>query len=231
MKIETKLVNRIIDELKKLEKDFQKYKALILTEDDLKCHIFHRIYSFLHIKSRTMDSDILGSHIHSEVKFYDEHEKLTLVPDITILSPRNTSIYHSVEFKISRSRFHNKKYGELPSKSYEMGGDAIILELKFCRNKNGISESDIKKYKTDLDKIKRLQKIISKKSNGNDKLFGIVIVFNKTNKGKSIFDSFAQKNSQNETIKIMYASGLVDFEKASNNLTDDGFYTEINSLC
>lgn len=221
--INQELAESIINELQSLEKEFQEHKALLLTEDDLKCHVFKRIHSFIPDNTQTIDSDISGSALHSEVKFFDENGKLTLVPDLTVISPVNMSIYHSVEFRITNK---GPRYGPLPSKSFEIGGDAIIIELKFCREKTGITEADIASYQTDLDKIKQLQTLVLNRSGGRDKLFGIVAIFNKTNLGRSLFEEFMTRNSEVNRINIFYGTGLVDFSNSNHYPFGEGFITQ-----
>jgi hypothetical protein len=213
LSINAELVERIITELQNLEIEYQNHKALILTEDDLKCQVFKKISAIIPDNLPTINPNISGSALHTEVKFFDEHGKLTLVPDLTIVYPRNISIYHSVEFRITRN---GPKYGALPSKDFEIGGDAIIMELKFRRAKIGISEKAISSYQDDLNKIKRLQTIIRNRSDGHNKLFGIVAVFNKTNIGKSLFESFKANNLQLNDTKIFYGTGLVDFSHSTH---------------
>lgn len=225
MRIDENLVEKIMGLIRELELEFQNHKALILTEDDFKCHLFKKIYSLIPNKLQTIDSDITGSALHSEVKFYDDNNNLTLVPDLTIISPQNISIYHSVEFRVTRK---GPKYGRLPSKSFEIGGDAIIIELKFCRDKNGMNSEDIQKYKEDFDKIERLQEIVRRRSRGHDKLYGIVAVLNKTDNGKELFDSFKESNN-NDNIRIFYGTGLVNFNNANHYPFDDGFVVQRHS--
>jgi len=226
LSINEEFIDRIITELQNLEREFQAHKALLLTEDDLKCHVFKRIHSFIPDNSQTIDSGISGSALHSEVKFFDEDGKLTLVPDLTIISPSNISIYHSVEFRITNK---GPKYGPLPSKSFEIGGDAIIIELKFCRAHVGILESDIVSYQNDLDKIKRLQTLVTNRSSGRDKLFGIIVVFNKTDIGKPLFEGFQDRNAEESRIRIFYGSGLVDFSNSNHYPLGEGFITQRHS--
>lgn len=220
------LVDRILGQLQDLEAEFQRHKALLLTEDDLKCHVFKRIHSFIPDNSQTMDADVSGSALHSEVKFFDENGKLTLVPDLTVISPRNISIYHSVEFRITHK---GPKYGPLPSKSFEIGGSVVIIELKFCRDQAGITGANIQSYQEDLDKIKRLQSLVHQRSGGRDKLLGIVAVFNKTDLGRTLFEEFSARNADVAGIKVFYGTGLVDFNKSSRYPLGEGFITERHS--
>src|SRR5688500_7133930 len=140
------MVANIMAELQALEIEYQNHKALILTESDLQCHLFNRVRSRFPNNEPSMDSHITGSAVHSEVKFYNEHNKLLIIPDLTIIDPHDVSIYHSVEFSMSPN---GPRYGPLPSKDYQFGGDALVIELKFCRKKGGINSKNVKHYQKD----------------------------------------------------------------------------------
>ncbi len=228
MKINETLVEKIIEYLKEIEIEYQKDQGLILTEDDLKCLLFSKLYGYLPT-SQTIDNGISASAIHAEVKFYDEGGLLTLIPDLCIVEPRHISIFHSVEFKIQRSHL-SYEYKTLPRKCVEIGGNTIIIELKFCRDKNGINEADIIKYNNDIDKIKKLQEIVQRRSSGIDKMFGVFAVFNKTQGGFELVKSIME--TEMPRIKTFYGTGLVDFTKEHqfpNNT--DGYLTERHAWC
>ena len=212
--IDSSLIGYIITQLESLQTEYQRHKALILTEDDLQSHLFSRIHRLFSVNTLTMDRGITGCALHSEVKFYDENLKLTLVPDLMVVSPSDISILHSVQFSMTPS---GPKHGRLPTRDFEFGGDVLIVQLKFCRKKKGITSKDIQRYQVDLNKIKRLQTIRSTRSNGQNILFGIVAVFNKTNNGKDLFEDFVRRNPEDEQTKIFYGSGLVDFFRANEH--------------
>jgi hypothetical protein len=229
MDINEALVNKIIEFLKELEHTFQKSQGLILTEDDLKCLLFSKLYHHLS-HEQTIDKNVFASAIHSEVKFYDEEGHLTLIPDLCIIEPRHLSIYHSVEFKIQRHSFIHE-YKTLPSKSVEIGGNMIIIELKFCRNRNGIGNLEISSYNDDINKIKRLQEIVSRRSSNNDKMFGIFAVFNKTDNGKQLIESILQNSDNIGKIWCFYGTSLVDFSIEHRFPGNDGYLTERQGWC
>lgn len=228
MEINETLVEKIIDFLQEIAGEYQKVQGLILTEDDLKCLLFSKLYKYLSA-AVTIDDGVSASAIHSEVKFYDEDGLLTLVPDLCIVEPRHISIFHSVEFKIERSSLVHE-YKKLPRKSVEIGGNTIIIELKFCRDKNGINEADIVNYNKDIAKIKKLQEIVQRRSSGNDKMFGVFAVFNKTNGGFELVKPILE--TKEARIKTFYETGFVDFTKEHrfpNNL--GGYLTERQAWC
>lgn len=202
------MINAIITRIKELEIEFQSSQGLILSESDLKCNIFRKIYSLFEHSVITMDNGILASPLHSELKFFDMEDNLKIIPDITILDTNNLSIFHSIKYEITS---HGIKYLKPTGKQFEFGGDAYILELKFCKNKHGISRKNYIFYKKDIEKIKRLQEIVNIRSDGGNKIFGLFAVFNKTNKRPDYFDELFDSDS--EYLKIVYCSGKVDFNR------------------
>jgi len=229
MKIDNNLVKDIVDFLSDIEKEYQENQGLILTEDDLKCLLFSKLYGHFP-KGKTIDKGISASFIHSEVKFYDENGQLTLRPDLCIIDTIHLSIFHSVEFKVQRSG-NNHEYKSYPKKCFEIGGNTIIIELKFCRDKNGISDADIISYNEDISKIKLLQEIVNRRSTGIDKMYGIFAVFNKTNEGYENFKPILEKNKNNDKISIFYGSGLADFNVEHRFPDNSGYLTERNAWC
>jgi len=227
--IDQALVDQIASEIRSLETQYQLSQGLILTEDDLKCHLFSRISTLVNLSQHTVDPSVLGSPIHSEVKFFDEHGKLTLIPDLTIIRPENLSIFHSVEFSVKAGGI--VQYEPYSTKSFEIGGDAIIIELKFCRSKSGLSNKNIQSYQSDIDKISRLQSIVNNRSQGRDRLHGIFAVFNKTNKGLQKFIALELANSNVLDIELIYCTGNVDFSLSRHLGSHSGYLTEPVRIC
>lgn len=214
MNINLDSVSLIIGKLQELEQNFQENKALILTENDLKCQLFRLIYDLFPTSQETFSPDIKGCAVHSEVKFFDEDGKLTLVPDLIVVDTSNISIYHSTEYKIVK---HVPAYKPNSSKSFTIAGGVILIELKFCRSKNGINDTDIFNYQQDVDKMIRLKEIIENKNNGQEKVYGIFVAFNKTNIGEDKFQNFNNLNNHNDEIQIFYGTGMVDFANSTQN--------------
>lgn len=206
------IIKSIIEKINELEAEFKESKALILSEGDLKCHLFRKLYSLFNHNENTMDSHFTGSPLHTEIKFFDESDKLTLIPDITILDSSDLSIIHSLKYRITSSGI---KYKRTSSKEFEFGGDTIIIELKFCKNKSGINKRSVKSYENDLEKIKRLQKIVNTRSSGENKVFGLFVVFNKTDKKSLEFQNFLEKNPDTENLKIIYKTASLDLSIAN----------------
>ena len=185
-----------------IEQDFRIVKGLILTEDDLKCILYSRLSRIRRLSNpiTTQDKEILATSIHTELKWYDDDGKLTIVPDITILEPRHLSILHMYRSNL-----------RLPSKQYSFGGKAIIFELKFCRNKMGITTNYFKnEIRADYDKIVRLFNRLDSQGLPND-IFCYFVIFNKTNLVCEEFTSFISQYGESDRHKVIYCTGMVKF--------------------
>lgn len=193
----------IEDKIKEIEEEYQKTQGLILTEDDLKCLIYKKLMEIPKLSKvkETKDSDILSNSVHTEVSWYDDNGKLTIKPDITILEPENLSILHGCYDYEAR----------LPSKQFEFHGKAIILELKFIRNKTGIRKATLNgPIMKDFEKIERLFRRLESQDKP-DEVFCYFVIFNKTDSKCRDFNRFINENSQSNRHKVIYATGKVSF--------------------
>ncbi len=194
--------------IRDLEVEYQHSKGMILTEDDLKAIIFRKLsvkYPELVVPQRTKDTGILAPMLHTELSWYDENDKLTIKPDITILEPKYLSILKGVDGM------------KLPSKQYSFGGNAVLLELKFIRRKKGIIDKDLitppqNTIKGDLEKIKRLFRRLEVRG-ASYKVFCFFIIFNKTDIKCEEFSQLVQtvNGEDNDKYKMIYATGNVRF--------------------
>lgn len=192
----------IIQKIYELEKEFQETQGLILTEDDLKSILFSKLMNIsdLFVPKATRNQNINATSLHTEISFYDDSGNLSIKPDICILEPEHLSIIN----------FFNEEQLRLPSKQYSFGGKAIIFELKFIRNKQGITTYDFRsQVKKDFLKIQRLLRKLEREGFPND-IFCFFIIFNKTNQVCYEFKEFLEVN-KDQRYKIIYASGMVDF--------------------
>ena len=130
-----------------LADEFRRIPALLLTEDDLKCNVFSRLMldPELARPSESADPRILATSLHAELSWFDEKDRLFLKPDLTVIEPRNLSISRSMQNGV---RF--------PSKGCHFTGNAIILELKFCRRQGGLTRRDARNISSDISKIQQL---------------------------------------------------------------------------
>lgn len=197
---------KILEKLTEIEILFQNNQGIILSEDDLKCLLFYKLYDLYDHCLPTFNNEIKGSPLHSELKFFDEQGKLFFRPDILILNPENYSIKHSIsDFKISQNRII---YKSTSSKEFEFGGDVIIIELKFCKSKGGIKT--ITSFAKDLDKIKKIKLLVEK--NSQSKVLGLLAIFNKTDKTSNQFEQFiSSSHFENDEVQAKYYSGMVMF--------------------
>lgn len=204
--IDEDLIRRIVRAISDLEYEYRRNQGLILSEADLECLIFQRLSRLLPNKLPTADDGITGSPLHAEINFFDENGNLRLRPDITILEPKQMSIKRATAFRIKDGRL---AYGRLPSKGFEFHGRVIVIEIKFYKSKAGIQPKNIKKIKADIDKILRLRRL--NRPYGDDNIFGIMVVFNKTNRVHSSFHTFLNNYSCMEGLRVVYGTGKVVF--------------------
>lgn len=193
-------INQSIEEkIVELSILFDENKGIILTEDDLKYHLVNKLFEIEYLSGfhKTYDESIKAVKIHCELSWYDENGKLTIKPDITIIEPFNLSILHGINFK------------KVPSKGFNFVGEAIIFELKFIRNKKGITNKLFKdEILKDWNKINRLINKLSLPPIENIPQCYMVI-FSKYNIVCDDFTKLILQNN-NEHIKIIYHSGNVN---------------------
>ena len=207
--LNSRFVNRIISEVRQIESEYQNNKGLILSEDDLKCLIYSRIYGmFPNVRYPTLDDDITGSPLHSEIPFYDSNGKLRIKPDITIFDPSEMSIKHGVSMLIRNNKFF---YGSLPTKEFEFAGKAIVIEIKFIKKKRGLSFKDTEKIKIDIDKILGLMNRRNRPNTDNN-IYGIMVVFNKTSQFDESFGQLLERYRNNNNPRLVYGTGNVRFQ-------------------
>ncbi len=212
-----------------IQKEFQQTQGIILSESDLKCLLYSKLrdhFLFNTLRNRlqrfrnnpaddnlvnlkwiveTRDENVFGTTVHTEIPWYDEHHKLKIKPDITILNPSNLTILHALDGGL-----------RLPSKQCEFGGKAIIFELKFCRNRKGIDDDYFKKeIIEDFNKIKRLNSRLIAEGQDNT-MFCFFVIFNKTDLVCDEFRDFLNQNRESRWHEILYCSGKVTFSREIN---------------
>ena len=199
--------------VREIEDEFQKSKGLILTEDDLKCHLFRKLHDIIKNHSEfTLDNDIKASPLHTEIKYFDENDELLIRPDINIINTSLLSVLHSVNYEINGKGIAFKQLTPT-GKQFEFAGNSIVFELKFCRNRNGINRRHIESYKKDIEKIRKLQAISNLKNREPNLITGYVIIFNKTDIRNGEFHELYKL--EDDYLKIFYATGNVEFPTRS----------------
>jgi hypothetical protein len=162
-------VQQIEAAIEELACEFQRAPGLLLTEDDLKCHLmakFARIGS-LGVPVESADKGVLATAVHAEVTWFDDQDQLRLRPDITITDPSALSIQRPMQQGIP-----------LPRKGFHFTGHSVVVELKLYRSRYGIQPTALAAISKDIEKIERLVKRRRRLSPGFF-LHGIVVVFGK----------------------------------------------------
>lgn len=203
-------IERTVDEL---GQEFDRIKALILTEDDLKCLLFKRLSELPSLRhpQPTMNTRILASMVHAELPWYGRKRQLDIVPDITILEPSHLSILHGYHIEeIPRFSIGRSKLSSLPSKQFEFGGNAIFFELKFIRERYGITEAIYReKIQSDYEKIQGLLNFVDQQGR-RDEVYAYQVIFNKTDKKCGLFEEFLDEFGEGENHRILYKSARLN---------------------
>lgn len=185
------LIKKIEEKIDELGFYFEQNKAVILTEMDLQCLVYKKLLEIKELSKIKQTSDIqkFKTHsIHTEVSWFDENNKLTLKPDITLIEPKFLSIKQS-----------NPKLKH-PSKGCYFKGGGIIFELKFNRYKS--SKRFLSEIKKDFEKFEKIKQ-------RHLDVYCFFIVFNKTNKKSEELKSFLIKNESSSTHKLIYKTANV----------------------
>lgn len=205
------IISNINSIIKIIESEYQNCQGLILTEDDLKCILFMKLYPHFNNCQKTMDDGINGSSVHSEISFFDSSGVLKYRPDITILDPQHLSILHSIEYNINSLKSDKLLYSVTKGKEFEFGGSCIIFELKFYRSKKGITKKKLTKIKKDIRKIYEIQRLASLR---NSNVAAFLVIFNKTN---IVCDDFNILIQNLNGIEVIYGTGNVSFTDNESN--------------
>lgn len=183
-----------------LADDYRRAPGLILTEDDLKFHLVSRLLQLPGMSDTVATVDgVLGTKIHTEVPWFDEHGKLYIRPDITILDPGQLSIFHSIQ----------EGY-RLPNKGFNFEGGSIIFELKFIRERAGVTKECASHVQRDLDKIRRLFDRIERDEGGDD-LFCYFVIFSKVGAKVPEFDRLLANGAPNDRCRVIYETANVQW--------------------
>ncbi|MEJ2372902.1 MAG: hypothetical protein P8Y16_03760 [Sulfurimonas sp.] len=164
-------------------------KGVILTETDLQCILYNKLLE-IDILSKLEKTDnteeIYTHYVHTEVSWFDYSGKLTLKPDISLISPSSLQIANG------------KKSLAMPTKGFYFVGGGIIFELKFNRYKS--TKKFLSEIKKDFEKFEKLKEL-------NSDMFCYFVVFNKTNNLCDELQDFIYRNSSSSQHKLIYKSG------------------------
>lgn len=181
---------------------FKNYKGLIVTESDLKCQLYSELRQFIREDLKTNDPGILGTPLHTEVPFYnpDESNYANMPVDIVIFDPSEFSIIKDPKFRFENGEITNG----LPGKKYRTLGDTILIELKFNKQKNGITKSFNNSILKDIEKLETIINF-----NSNKVMKGISVIFNKTDNVCKEFENEVLKPIRNN-IDVIYKSSNLE---------------------
>ncbi len=197
IKKENKFIIECIDDL---EKSYQENQALIISESDLKCQLYLRLFNNYGVCRENGEENIKGPAIHTELSWFNKKEKLNIIPDISIMDPNYLRII---------TPLHGKK---LPSKNCVFyGSEAILFELKFIKFKSGITINATTKIQKDIDKIKELYEKFLLNSDNRTPFFCYFLVFTKVNKRCKQFEDLMKED--HPFGKVIVCSGNVVFDK------------------
>ena len=189
-------MDEIINRIHQIGAEFERCKGLILSESDLKCLIYKELYADFSEQKATKDiNGLTAISLHTELPWYDKFGKLTLRPDITILDASGLSLKKETAFCYQNGQIY---HGKLPSKEYSYYGNAIIIEIKYYKGKNGITKAGKESIEKDIKKIND----ICGRNNGAK---GVMVVFSKVNKGRILINEL-KNQFENEKVKIIFST-------------------------
>ena len=174
-------------------------KALILTETDLQCLLYKKLYEIDYLSeiSETEDGYITNK-IHTEISWYDSNQhQLKIRPDITLLKPENLKITSGFD-------------RELPSKGLHSNDGGIMFEIKFDRELNTITERNMDGIFKDIRNFKYIYDRFNQEGL-EDEIYGYFIFFIKShpythniNKINRIHQELAEKELDETKCKFIY---------------------------
>ena len=186
-----KLREEIEEKIDEIGKFYNENKAVILTETDLQCILYQKLLEIetLNKMEKTNNEEDFRTHyVHTEVSWFDNNGRLTMKPDISLISPSNLTIESG------------SKDIRMPTKGFYFLEGGIIFELKFNRSKS--SKRFLNEIKKDFEKFERLKQM-------NDEIFCYFVVFNKTNNKSRELDSFLLEKASSSTHKLIYKTANV----------------------
>ena len=168
--------------------------GLLLTEDDLLCHLMAKFAGIgdLGVPVESADVGVRATAVHAEVPWFDDQDQLRLRPDITITDPSALSIQRAMQQGIP-----------FPRKGFHFTGPSVVVELKLYRGRDGIRPAALVGIRRDVEKIERLVERARSLSPGTF-LYGIVVVFGKYSGTCGEVNQFAAQTRDN--VKVIVRS-------------------------
>lgn len=143
---------------------FLRAQNVLLTEEDLRMHLCHRLITRFGTEETTNDGDRSIS-LHMEVRWYGDGNMKTR-SDIVLVDVSNLDV---------------RRHASLPSKGYGFNIPKAIIELKFRRPNGDCTGTFLRKIEHDLAKLQELIGVF-RTTQGQSKVeFGMVVFDNKAN--------------------------------------------------
>lgn len=180
-------VNAARDAFNSLQKKFEAYRGLLLTEGDLECHLFNELMlqpqlSGCHPSKSTNKDRQDGyqyktSFVHSQVTWFKPDKKSGFEVDLMIVDPAKLAAMNVEQLE------------DWPSKGFIYDGECVAIEAKFIRKRrdcNGLSHEDLRKLRDKLipAKLENIEKEFYKVANHDNIAFISVVGC----KSQEIFD-------------------------------------------
>jgi hypothetical protein len=187
-------VDKLEVAIEDLVREWRHTPGLLLTEDDLKCHLMARFAGIgdLGVPVESADVGVRATAVHAEVPWFDDQDQLRLRPDITITDPSALSTQRAMQKGLPLLR-----------KGFHFTGPSVVVELKLYRGRDGIRPTALGVIRRDVEKIERLVERARRLSPGTF-LYGIVVVFGKYSGTCSEVNQFAAQTRDN--VKVMVRS-------------------------
>ena len=210
MLIDDALLTAIDEQIEEIGLEYKKVQGLILTEDDLKCVLYSRLIQLSNFAqpAATRDPWITASYVHSEISWFDSAGALSTRVDLAVVDPSDLSIIHSVQDGF-----------RLPSKGFHSIGDAIIFELKFIREANGMTEAKLRRVRRDVEKIKRLYQEREKIASTSTLICYIVFLSKFANEETELIKNFQSEMAGDKHFRVFFSCG--DVSSSNPALPDD----------
>lgn len=194
------MISQIGWSLEEIDREWKEHKGLLLSEDDLKCHLFHKLMlaqgNLFGAPSESINPHINTCPLHTELKYYDNNGVLKYKPDICILNPKKLSIFHDI----------NRPSLPTSGKRFQSYGETIAIELAFIKNKRGLTHmKDVEKVRKDFDKLIKIQD-----RPGNNQTFGYIVVFSKVDHCRDEFKELVRDIHGAEKIHFFWGSAQID---------------------
>jgi len=201
------LLSRIEDKIEGVASFYRRVPGAILTEDDLKCFLFSRLLEVDELRTPrpTLSPGVLGTMVHTEVSWLDEDGRLSKKPDITILHPKDLSIFQDPR----ESNIFDRGQPRIAlSKGFRFSGKAIIFEVKFIRGKRGVIQPHLKAVRKDLQKVTGLFDQLAR-IGAEDELFCYFVIFSRVDRLAAGFAELKREIEQHPRCRVIFGTAGV----------------------